>query len=151
MDGNIPITYFSKNPRICICISETHTHHLHLRISLCVQQQTCTCTSKSNTHHLSLFTNFSKTQSLDFDKFNTWATMLNIFLLHEVLKLYTEVALRKFNQQEICKLVLTIDTPALMIIDYRYWYQCHHLSGNWHRIYMKMNPTMWHLCKLRVC
>ena len=71
MDGNIPITYYSKNPRICICTSKSNTHHLHPRISMCVQQQTCTCTSKSYTHHLSLFTNNSKTQSSDFDKFNT--------------------------------------------------------------------------------
>ena len=55
MDGNIPITYYSKNPRICICSSKSNTHHLHPRISMCVQQQSCTCTSKSAkllSHHI---------------------------------------------------------------------------------------------------
>ena len=34
MPHKIPITYYSKNPRICICTSKTHTNHLHPRISM---------------------------------------------------------------------------------------------------------------------
>ena len=70
MHGN-PYNLLLKKFKNMYITSKTHTHHLHPRISMCVQQQTCTCTSKSYTHHPSLFTNYSKTQSLDFDKFNT--------------------------------------------------------------------------------